>query len=289
VSGALACPVRSVRSLDDAFAALRDATPASRILAGGTDLMVEIETGRTRPDLVVDVFGIAALHAIREEDGGVRIGAAATCAALCRDPLVLARADVLAEAAWTVGAAQIRARATLGGNLGTASPAADLNPVLMALDARVRLRSVRGERELPVREFLTGYRQNARATDELIESVLVPRRPAGERRAFRKVGTRRAQAISKVVVAVCARVEGGVVEGLRAAAGSVADRTVELRALEVLVGAAPTRESVRAAARAAAARDASPIDDVRSTAAYRRAVLDRVLLTLLSDALGVPG
>ena len=168
--------VVSARSLADALAALEGATRESRVLAGGTDLMVELEAGRTRPDLVVDVWRLDELRGIRDELGGVRIGALATCTDLVRSPLVARSADILAEAAREVGAVQIRNRATIGGNLGTASPAADLNPVLFALGARVRVRSRSGERELDVQEFVTGYRTTARAADELIESVWIPAR-----------------------------------------------------------------------------------------------------------------
>jgi CO/xanthine dehydrogenase FAD-binding subunit len=204
-----------------------------------------------------------------------------------RSDLVRARADVLALAADQVGAEQIKNRATLGGNLGTASPAADLNPVLVALGARVRLVSRRGARELDVESFLAGYRRTLRASDELIESVAIPARPAGERRGFRKVGTRAAQSISKLVVALAVRVERGRIAGVRGAAGSLAERTVRLAALErELADCTPDAERLAAAARASAREDVAPIDDVRSTALYRRQVFARVLRTLLGELCG---
>ncbi len=275
--------VVSPRTLDDALAELQGASADTLLLAGGTDLMVEFENGRTEPRHVVDVWALDELRGVRAEDGGVRLGALTTCAELERDPLVT---DVLREAAREVGAVQIKNRATLGGNLGTASPAADLNPVLFALDAVVRLRSAAGERELPCAEFVTGYRANARRPDELIESVLVPARAENERRAFRKVGTRKAQSISKVVLAIAARVDGGAVTALRAAAGSVAERTVLLPSLEqALAGRAPDAAAVESAARSAVRADVSPIDDVRSTARYRRELLFRLLKRLLREVL----
>lgn len=279
----------AARSLADALAALRDAGPNSRVLAGGTDLMVEVQSGRTRPERVVDVWRVAALRGIAANDGELRLGALTTCRELGASAAVRAHAPILAAAAVLVGGAQIQNRATLGGNLGTASPAADLTPALLALDARVVLRDTAGTRALPLAQFLTGYRATARRPGELIEAVLVPKPHPDRRSAFRKVGTRKAQSISKVVVAITLVGSSERVIAVRAAAGSVADRTIELPALaRELVGHAPTPERIAAAARAAADLDARPIDDVRSTAVYRREALRRVTRTLLAELLAGP-
>ncbi len=278
----------SVRSLDQALDQLAESDAPMQILAGATDLMVEFRTGRTKPTRVLDIWGLDELRGLREEPAGLRIGALETCAALKRSPLVRERFDVLAAACEEVGAEQIQARATLGGNLGTASPAADLTPVLLALDARVQLASKRGRRELELDDFLVDYRRTARRPDELIESIFVPWRPADEVRAFRKVGTRRAQSISKLVVALAVRRNGAQILDVRAAAGAVAPKTIRLRALErELIGQTRSLELCRRAARAAALEDAAPIDDVRSTASYRRHALARTLETLLADLTGV--
>ncbi len=278
--------VVSPTKLTDALDALASATASTRCLAGGTDLMVELEAGRTRPDRIVDLAAVGELRGIALDGAWLRIGALSTCTDLVRSPLVAEHADILAAAAREVGAVQIRNRATIGGNLGTASPAADLNPVLFALGAHVRLVSARGRRELPVGEFVTGYRATARASDELIEDVLVPLRPAGERRAFRKVGTRKAQSIAKVVVALCVVVESRRVRELAAAAGSVSDRTRFLPTLaQELIGRDADASAIDAAARKCAEHDCSPQDDVRSTAEYRREVLYRIVRRMLCDAL----
>ncbi len=282
--------VVSARSLDEALRALRNASERTRVLAGGTDLMVELRSGRSEPDFVVDVWRVDELRGVHAELGGVRIGALTTCAELVRSPLVRERADVLARAASEVGAQQIQARATLGGNLGTASPAADLNPVLVALGARVRLVSLAARREIPVEEFLVGYRRTARRVDELIEALVIPERASDERRGFRKVGTRRAQSISKVVVALALRVDRGVLRDVRGAAGSIADHTVRLATLEAALEArTATAELLDSACAACARHDAAPIDDVRSTASYRRHALRRMLRTLLGELCAVPG
>jgi len=283
-------PVLSVRTLAEAVHALASATAATRVLAGGTDLMVEIEHGRTRPDRVVDISRVDELRGVAEEQGGLRIGALTDCNALIHSELVRARAEMLALAADQVGAEQIKNRASLGGNLGTASPAADLNPVLFALRAQVRLVSARGRRELAASELVRGYRTTARADDELIESVWIPPRPTGERQAFRKVGTRSAQSIAKVVVALALTLDGDRIDSLTAAAGSVADRTVLLPSLErELAGRVASAEHIDRAARASARNDCSPIDDVRSTADYRRHVLHRLLVVLLGELTSVGG
>jgi CO/xanthine dehydrogenase FAD-binding subunit len=272
------------RTLADALSALRDAGPDARILAGGTDLMVEMESGRTRPDLVIDVWKLDALRGIRATERGLEIGALTSCSDLLRSAESRAHADILVEAAQQVGAVQIQNRATLGGNLGTASPAADLNPVLFALQARVVLASTRGERDMPVEEFVRGYRDTARARDELITRIDLPRRPAGEQRAFRKVGTRRAQSIAKVVVALALRFDGTSVASVRAAAGSVADRTLLLSTLGSLNGRPlPSGTDLARVCAHAVATDTSPRDDVRSTAEYRRLVLARLLERMLRD------
>jgi carbon-monoxide dehydrogenase small subunit/xanthine dehydrogenase small subunit len=275
-------------TLDEALEQLADSGAPTQILAGATDLMVEFRTGRTKPTRVLDIWGLDELRGLREEASGLRIGALETCAALKRSSLLRERFDVLAAACDEVGAEQIQARATLGGNLGTASPAADLTPVLLALDARVELASKLGRRELALDDFLVDYRRTARRPDELIESIFVPWRPADERRAFRKVGTRRAQSISKLVVALAVRMSGARILDVRAAAGAVAPKTIRLRVLErELIGQTRSLEVCRRAARAAALEDAAPIDDVRSTASYRRHALARTLESLLADLTGV--
>lgn len=275
--------VVTARSLDDALLALRDAGANARILAGGTDLMVEMESGRTQPDLVIDVWKLDLLRTIRETNAGLEIGALASCTELLKSGAAQQHADILVEAARWVGAVQIRNRATIGGNLGTASPAADLNPALFVLGARVKLASLRGERELPVEQFVKGYRTTDRARDELIVSVTIPRRPLHERRLFKKVGTRRAQSISKVVVALAVQFDGSNVKNARIAAGSISDRTLAFDALarELSGKALPTGAALMDLCSRHVDLACKPRDDVRSTARYRRFVLIRLFASML--------
>ena len=296
------CPRTTAQALD----LLRVATESTRVLAGGTDLMVELGTGRTKPDRVIDLWRLhasgnrdekpapiaCALAEFPDGEGkGIRIGALTTCAFL-ESPFLAKRADILVQAARMVGAEQIKNRATIGGNLGTASPAADLTPALMALHAFVRLRSAKGHRDLWLEDFFSGYRKTVRRPDELIESIYLPARSSTERRAFRKVGTRKAQAISKLVtgIAVDRDPARGTITALRCAVGAMADRTVLLPTLaKELVGHVPDPGLIEHATRAAVREDVSPIDDVRSTAVYRRTVLQRVLARMLRELWEIGG
>jgi CO/xanthine dehydrogenase FAD-binding subunit len=279
--------VERPRRLAAALAALAAAERPCPI-AGGTDLYVAIESGHAPASRYLDLSLLDELSGISWQRDGLRLGARTTYAELRRSPAVARRAPVLAAMAATVGAAAIQNRGTLGGSLANASPASDPAPVLLALDARVELarRDGRGvaRRELALAEFFTAYRATAARADELITAVRVPRAALdGWRHGYRKVGARRAQAISKVVLAVSARLgRGRRVEGVRIAAGSVAPVTVRCpRAEAALLGRRLDADAI-AAARAALAADIAPIDDLRSTAAYRSRVAGNVLASLLA-------
>jgi CO/xanthine dehydrogenase FAD-binding subunit len=267
-------------------AAAAAGTPAVPI-AGGTDLMVQI-TGELRepPARMLDLSRVDALRGIALEQGSLVLGARTTYTEIRRSTLVREHLPVLIEAAATIGAAQIQNRGTIGGNVANASPAGDTLPILLATDASILVGGQRGERELPAAAFFTGYRQTALAPDELILQVRFPLPKAREVR-FRKVGTRRAQAISKVVMALSWRDPRGTGwTDVRVALGSVAATPIRAAATEaVLEEALPTPEVADRAAEALAG-ELDPIDDVRSTADYRRMVAARVLHRLLREAGG---
>ncbi len=275
------------RSLADAFSLL--AGGGWRPIAGGTDALVERAAGIPDPRGYLDLGALSELRGIRLEEGVLALGAATTYAELRRDPLVARHTPFLAEMAGQVGAAQIQNRGTLGGNLATASPAGDSLPVLVAVDAEIVVGSARGERSVPAASFFPAYRRTALAPDELIVRIRVPL-PHGRMVAFRKVGTRRAQAISVVVMAVAwswgeddAR---GTWRDVRVALGSVAPTPIRARATEAALEGAPPTAEVAAIAAATLGAEIAPIDDVRSTAAYRRAVAGRVLHRIVRDAGG---
>lgn len=278
-------PVESPRRLSDAYALLANAP--WRPVAGGTDLLAQIagELGPP-PERVLDIWALDELRGIGVADGWLTVGALTTHTAIRRSSAVREDLPALAEAAATIGAVQIQNRGTLGGNIVNASPAGDSLPVLLATDAVIVLGGPRGEREVEAAAFFTGYRRTALAADELVLRVRIPL-PAGREVRFRKVGTRRAQAISKVVLALSWRTDGDDrLRDVRVALGSVAERPIRAEAAEAaLEGAWPTRETADRAA-AAVAADIKPIDDVRSTAVYRRAVTARVLHRLVRDVGG---
>lgn len=264
------------RSLDEAVRHLAG-DPGLVPVAGCTDLMVRGPEELSRMDRMIDLLGIPELRGIREVSEGLEIGAATTFTEIRSSAAVRAAFPSLVEAAGQVGGWQIQNRATLGGNMANASPAGDSLPVLLALDAVVIVAGPRGEREIPYSGFHTGYRKTALEPGEIIVRVRLPALPDGSIQAFRKVGTREAQAISKVVLALAGRVADGRIAELRLAAGSVAATPVRLRAAEEAAGGlAPGADAADRAGRAAA-QEVQPIDDVRSTADYRRFALERVV------------
>ncbi len=285
-------PVVSPATIEDAYAALASGTPDApvRPIAGGTDLMVTL-TGELGdpPAQIVDLWGLDALRGIAVDGSALSLGALTTFTDVRRSALCREHLPVLVEAAATIGAAQIQNRGTLGGNIANASPAGDTLPVLLAVDARFVLGSVRGEREVPAEAFWTGYRRTAMAADELVLRILIPLLP--DRQAtFRKVGTRRAQSISKVVMAVAWRndaIDGsGPWHDVRVALGSVAPTPIRASRTEaVLEGAEPTAAVADAAADVLAG-ELVPIDDVRSTAGYRRLAAARILHRCIREAGG---
>ena len=288
-------PVVSPTDLAGAYAALAEAgstapgdgVRAVQPIAGGTDLMVAL-TGElgAPPARIVDLWRIEALRGIAVDGGSLVLGALTTYTDLRRSAICREHLPALVEAAATIGAAQIQNRGTLGGNIANASPAGDTLPVMLAADASFLLGSLRGEREVAARDFWTGYRQTALAPDELLVRIRVPLADGREMR-FRKVGTRRAQSISKVVITLAWRPGSeGRWSDVRLALVSVAATPIRAAATEgVLEGAAPTPAVADLAADTLAA-ELRPIDDVRSTAEYRRVVAARVLHRLIREAGG---
>lgn len=266
-------PVRTPRTLEEALD-LRAAMPEATVLAGGTDLMVMLEAGQIQPPAVLNLWGVSGLRFVEgSPEGGMRLGALTTFADLRRRPEIPA---ALRDCAATIGAAQIQARATLGGNVVNASPAGDSLPMWLALDAVFELASRRGRRHVQASRFFLSYRRVDLAGDELLVAIHLPpwRGAWGEdHMVYRKVGTRMAQSISKVVLGGRLRLEEGRVSEARLALGSVAPVPVRLRAVEDgLLGRAPDPDLAERVP-----LDISPIDDVRSTAEYRAAVAKNVV------------
>jgi CO/xanthine dehydrogenase FAD-binding subunit len=262
---------------------------ATVLLAGGTDWVVEQEIKAPASDkdtlpLVVDVSRMDELRGISVSPRGVlRIGAAATYLEIRRHPAVLSRAPLLDRMARDIGAVQIQARGTLGGNLATASPAADGVAALAAYDATIVVKSVRGERKIGFAELQTGYKKTTRAPDEVIVAVEIALPPEDSRFIWRKVGTRRAQSISKVALAGVAVVGNGRCVRLGLGMASVAPVTAMLMNTRALALKKPLAEITADEVDAAVDADIAPIDDVRSTREYRRHAAKAVVKGFLRE------
>ncbi len=251
--------VLSPRTLDEALQ-LKAERPGAVPIEGGTDVMVELNFDRARPDALLNLNEVAELNGWSRDNGGLRLRAGLTYTEAMTGELAAAL-PALAEASRTVGSPQIRNRGTIGGNLGTASPAGDALPPLLVERAEVELASVRGTRRLPLTDFLLGPKQNALAEDELITAVHVE--PSGAAQTFMKIGPRNAMVIAVCSLALAVDRERDELRASFGSAGPVAGLVV-----------APLDEVESFAEQVADA--ASPIDDVRGTAAYRRHAL-RVL------------
>jgi len=265
------------QSLGDATALLRRYGTKAKLLAGGTDLFIRLERRAVEPGVVVDLKKIRALQGIKAGAKGLTIGAATLMDVIVSSPLVQRRYGIVAEAAGAVGSIQTRNRATLGGNLCNASPAADTAPALIALGARARIAGGRRERELPLENFFLAPGKTCLQSNELLKEIFIPS-PAGKFGSSFQRCTRTAMDIALVNCAVFLSLapKVGVIGEIRIALGAVAPTPVRARSAEDLLrGKTSDKDAVEEAAVLAAA-GVSPIDDVRSSAEYRRAMV-RVL------------
>jgi CO/xanthine dehydrogenase FAD-binding subunit len=252
-------------------------------IAGGTELMVAHAAGRLDAPKLVSLWGIPDLRFIETTTDRFVIGAGATFGDLRAHAALATELPLVTKAASWIGSIANQSRATVGGNLVNGSPAADSSPAFLVYDAELEVVSVRGKRRIPYTEFHTGYKRNALASDELLYAVHLPRRFAQHRQYLRKVGTRRAMAISKVALAATALLQGGVLHEIRLAAASVAAFPTRLYQAEAaLLGQAITTDVIQAACSALLA-EVRPIDDIRSTAEYRRAVAANLLEEFLHE------
>lgn len=273
-----ACKTCSPRTCDEVLR-IWASVPEARLLAGGTDVLVRLKDTLAWPPLI-DLSRVDELRGISCADGVLRIGACTTYTELERDPRIARHAGVLAEAAREVGSPAIRNRGTLAGNLANASPAGDTIPALYVLDAELELLSSAGLRIVPVTAFFRGPGRTVLQPQELICAVRIPIWP-GWRGAFERLGQRAALAISKVSAAVCVRLANDVVSEARIALGAVAPTVVRAAEAEQQLCGTPLTDAACERAGEAAARAASPISDIRSDAAYRRAMC----AVLVRDAL----
>jgi xanthine dehydrogenase small subunit len=269
--------VHSPATLAEAYAVLAARGGAIKIIAGGTDLMVLMNAHLLDAAEFLDIWRVDELRGIADEGERLRLGALVTYTQLIQSPLVKRHMPSLIDASRTIGAIQIQNRGTLGGNVVNASPAGDSLPVLAAFEAEVEIGSARSVRRVAFTQFYTGYRKTVLEPDELVLAVRVPKLKEGERDFFYKVGTRRAQAISKVVMAAKAKVSGGVIERINIGIGSVAPTVIRAPQTEQLLRGAPLTPALIEQARQLIAQEVAPITDLRSTEHYRRTVTGNVL------------
>lgn len=257
-------------------------------IAGGTELMVAFAAGRLTANKLISLWGIDELRFIETGPNKLIIGAGTTFSDLRFNPMVAADFPLLDKAASWIGSIANQTRATIGGNLVNGSPAADSSPALLVYDAEIELISIRGKRRMPYREFHTGYKQNAMTADELLYAVHLPRHFANHRQYLRKVGTRRAMAISKVALGATALLKDGAIEEIRVAAASLAPFPARLAKTEAALLGQTLSASLIESARNALLAEAQPIDDIRSNAQYRKSVganlLEEFLRSLLSGS-----
>ncbi len=271
------------RSLDEALSLLSHHQESARIVAGGTDLVVELSRGIKPTSTLIDITAIPELRSITVSNDVISLGALTThndvvASALCRE-----RATPLAQACWEVGAPQIRTRGTIAGNLVTASPANDTITPLIAFDAEIVLLSARGERRMPLRDFYLGVRRTALAPDELVREIRFPAMRPEQRGRFVKLGLRRAQAISVIDFAVIVSVEGDILMDARIALGSLAPTIVRAEVAERYLTGKILGPDVCAAAANLTCAAVAPIDDIRGSGAYRLQTLRNLVKQTLVE------
>jgi len=254
-------------------------------IAGGTEIMVAHAAGRLREKKLVSLWGLSELRFIETSGDSIAIGGGVTFRDLRMHAGVESDAPLLAKAATWIGSIANQSRATIGGNLVNGSPAADSSPALLVYDAEVELISVRGKRRIAYRDFHMGYKRNTMAADELLYAVHVPLRFAQHKQYLRKVGTRRAMAISKVALAGTALLDGDVVQEIRIAAASLAPFPARLYKTEAALQDRPLNLFAIREAQEMLMEEAKPIDDIRSTAAYRSRVATNLLSEFLHELL----
>ncbi len=282
----MADKTHSPKTLDHTYALLAERKESRRIIAGGTDLMVLMNARLLDASEFIDIQGVEELRTISDESETIRIGALTTYTQLIKSSLIQQSIPPLIDASRTIGAIQIQNRGTIGGNIVNASPAGDTLPVLAAFEAEIEIGSIRGIRRVNLNQLYTGYRKTVLESDELVLAVRVPKLSEGELSIFCKVGTRRAQAISKVVMAAKARMENGRIESISIGLGSVAPTVIRPLKTESLLIKSTLSPMIFEQARQSISEEVKPISDVRSTEEYRRTISGNLLTKFLRQLQG---
>jgi CO/xanthine dehydrogenase FAD-binding subunit len=265
------------RNLPETLERMTSEPVAWKPFAGGTDLMVLLEAGKLHHRRFLSIWKLKELQGIEVTPNYVTLGALTTYSEIRRHDLLAREFPLLCRAAAETGSIATQNRGTIGGNIANASPAADSPPALLVYDAELELISARGRRWLPYQSFWKGYKQIDLRDDELIRAIRLPRASGSWRQFYRKVGTRRAQAISKVCFAGAALLEAGRIADVRIALGSVAPTVLRAVETEKVLRGEKLLPAVVSAAQEALGREITPIDDIRSTAHYRLRVAQNLL------------
>lgn len=277
----------SPKTVQECLAYLQKSGDELRLVAGGTDAVVQMKEGKGLPHTWLNLSGLNELRYIKEEGEDIHIGAMTTHSDLAKSNLLRKKALALAEASWEVGATQIRNMGTIGGNVATASPAGDTIPALYVLDAQVEVQSLSGKRKIEIEKFFLGPRKTILRKDEMITAIIIRAQQQNEISIFQKLGPRRAQAISIVNVAMKLKMGAGLREcqGGKIAFGSVAPTVIRAEKCEAMLGLAPLTDEMIGDIGKAAWKEVAPISDIRASAAYRKAMagalLERGLYRLL--------
>jgi len=257
--------------------------PGARILCGGTDLVVKMRSGAIDPQVLLDISDTQELRGIEEKDGQVVIGAATTVSEIIADPVVEGKLPLLQTVLRTLGSTQIRNRATLGGNLVNASPAADSAIPLLLYGAEATISGVHGDRRLSIEDILVAPGKVALEKNEFVRSLSIPIPQTTFKPFFHKVGRRKAMIIAIASLGALISMEDGKIDEIRLAAGSVAPRPIRLRELEAELTGKKVSSELIEQGKAMAMSSVSPIDDVRASADYRREVIGELVARVLRD------
>ena len=273
--------IKNPKSLDDAFQILEKSATTSSFIAGGTDIMVLYEAGLLQKRSFINLWDIKELKGIYTDSDQIRIGSLCTFTEIRMHPVLQAEFPNLCQAAKETGSISIQNRGTLGGNIANASPAADSSPALLSYEAEVELKSKSGLRRIPYLDFHLSYKKTALRPDELVFSICLPRKKEPRFHFFRKVGTRKAQAISKICMSVVSEIKEGIPQTFHLGMGSVAPIPLKCHETEsILTGKALTSSLIKQACQTLA-QEIKPIGDIRSTSEYR----SRVACNLLESCL----
>src|SRR5882724_3524320 len=275
--------MKTPRGLGEALELLASESGVWKAFAGGTDLMVLLEAGKLAHRNYLNLWNLKELRGIEVTDDRISLGALTTYTEVQQHPVLRAEFPMLCQAASETGGLAIQNRGTLGGNIVNASPAADSPPALLAYDAELELSSAESSRWLPYKGFHTGYKQMQIREDELLTRIRLPRTTQPLKHYYRKVGTRKAQAISKVCFAAVARTDGKRIDELRIALGSIAPVPLRCVRTEDMLRGQEIDQAVIASGKETLAREIAPIDDIRSTKNYRLRISQNLLVDFLEN------